>query len=407
MRWYWDIFGLKPPRNKALLLVCLILPVMVQGQVWQNRAPFPGGARDDGSAAFLHPFAYYGLGMDAGFQVRRDWYSFDPVNNQWNADQPFPGRARQYATTLVWKGKIWLLGGITGSGEPLNEVWTFDGMQWDSLTPFPPPGRAGALALASGNQLLIMGGLGPDSVLSSVITFAHDVNQWQNQGYFPGGPRSLGAAFALDTTAWLGLGSDAVGQAKNDWWKVTLHPLSFTPAAPAPFSPLQHPAQAQTPWAGYILGGLDGDGHYSKACWRFDPYSAAWSAQPNLWAEGRKGMGACWSQDKLFAMAGIDSANQRKTDLWVLDAPLALEPKSSNKENTVQWLWNPYQFMETANLTGPAEQGQLKVFSAVGQLAYCISGSLPLSVPVSQLSCGVYLWQWTSGSHAYQGKFLR
>ena len=407
MKWFSGIFGSRPLRNKAFLLLSFILPELVHGQVWQTRAPFPGGARDDGSAAFLYPYAYYGLGMDAGFQVRRDWYAYDPVNNQWSAAPPFPGRARQYAATLVWQGKIWLLGGITGSGEPLNEVWTFDGVQWDSLNPFPPPGRAGALAVASGNHLLILGGLGPDSVLCSVVTYAHDVNQWQNQGYFPGGTRRLGAAFALDTTVWLGLGVDQNGQAHNDWWRVTLNPLSFNASAPAPFSPLQHPAQAQTPWAGYLLGGLDGNGQYSKACWRFDPYTASWSAQPDLWAEGRKGMGAWWNQNKLYAMAGIDSANQRKADVWALDSPLAIPSASATLNKTVQWLWNANADADAAVLDGKEEQGRLCVFNSLGQLLVNQAGSVPMRVLLTRLEPGIYFWQWTSRKGLQKGKFLR
>lgn len=97
----------------------------------------------------------------------------------------FPSMAteRVYCTPVLWAGRLYVLGGCSENGLPLDsaEVLDLESQHWCELPPLPTA-RAGASAVAIGDQLMIMGGMdAQQSPLASVEVYHPDEGKWERK----------------------------------------------------------------------------------------------------------------------------------------------------------------------------------------------------------------------------------
>ncbi len=97
----------------------------------------------------------------------------------------FPSMAteRVYCTPVLWAGRLYVLGGCSENGLPLDsaEVLDLESQRWCELPPIPTA-RAGASAVAVGDQLMVMGGMNAQqSPLASVEVYHPDEGKWERK----------------------------------------------------------------------------------------------------------------------------------------------------------------------------------------------------------------------------------
>uniref|UniRef100_A0A8C1WKF3 Kelch domain-containing protein 8B n=1 Tax=Cyprinus carpio TaxID=7962 RepID=A0A8C1WKF3_CYPCA len=97
----------------------------------------------------------------------------------------FPSMATQrvYCMPVLWAGRLYVLGGCSENGLPLDsaEVLDLESQRWCELPPLPTA-RAGASAVAVGDQLMVMGGMdAQQSPLASVEVYHPDEGKWERK----------------------------------------------------------------------------------------------------------------------------------------------------------------------------------------------------------------------------------
>ncbi|XDV45838.1 hypothetical protein PO909_013861 [Leuciscus waleckii] len=97
----------------------------------------------------------------------------------------FPSMATQrvYCTPVLWAGRLYVLGGCSENGLPLDsaEVLDLESQRWCELPPLPTA-RAGASAVAVGDHLMVMGGMdAQQSPLASVEVYHPDEGKWERK----------------------------------------------------------------------------------------------------------------------------------------------------------------------------------------------------------------------------------
>jgi hypothetical protein len=90
---------------------------------WEQLRDFPGPPRSNAAAFSLGNYGYVGTGFD-GVDMFKDFYQYDPSQNQWFAKSPYPGGARYDAIGFSVQGK-----GYIGTG--FSNYWLNDFYQYD------------------------------------------------------------------------------------------------------------------------------------------------------------------------------------------------------------------------------------------------------------------------------------
>jgi len=217
-------------------LVYFIAPSQVsefKSSSWTKVADFGGGKRDDGCAFSINGFGYYGLGIDDNYQLRSDWWRYNPASDEWKEIESIPGDPRQYATIIQTDSNIFLVGGI-GEGVYFNEVFKFlpKSEQWIRIADAPFAARAAAFSFAIGNKAYFGTGRNDSLRFNDFWSFDTRTERWLQLEDLPFGPRDEMTAF------------DA----------------------------LNH---------GYLLAGRDSATNFSDV-WKFDPVGEVWTQMPNF-----------------------------------------------------------------------------------------------------------------------------
>ncbi|MBL8755237.1 MAG: hypothetical protein JNK15_18200 [Planctomycetes bacterium] len=189
-----------------------------------------------------------------------------------------PARQRHVMAYVPSLQAVVLFGGIDGNGSPLNDIWWYDGTNWQTqYSSNAPPGRADAAVLADGG-ITVFGGWSP--------TLGHLADLWswsQWTGWSPGPitnapPPRRGAAIARMTrpapapvywetvTVLHGGRNDA--QIFDDTWQLS-YQWSQIPGTGGParhgHSLATHPTRNQL----FLTGGTSPTGP-TQDLWRFD-----------------------------------------------------------------------------------------------------------------------------------------
>jgi hypothetical protein len=76
-------------------------------------------------------------GMDANGNVLNEVWSGD-AQGQWSRHAPAAWSPRCMHAATVFQNKLWIYGGVTAPfGDPLEDLWTYDGTTWKSYTTIP------------------------------------------------------------------------------------------------------------------------------------------------------------------------------------------------------------------------------------------------------------------------------
>ncbi len=179
---------------------------------------FPGTPRDDAAAFSSGTAVHVGTGMEVGWNLTNDWWTFDVASMSWSAMAPLPASGRQYCSTFFIENKGYLFGGVDASG-PLNELWEFDlaTEQWTQRASLPGPGRSATVAFESGPFAFICTGMLSGGIPTNEVWRYDPFNDvWDQRASFPGAPRHRATGFG--SYPWVIGGADQSFQALADGW---------------------------------------------------------------------------------------------------------------------------------------------------------------------------------------------
>lgn len=234
----------------------------------------------------------------------REEMAVSPVKSlHWEKFPPMAQR-RVYCTPVRQGGVVYVLGGCSESGAPLDsaELLDVESQTWSRLPPLPTA-RAGASAVAlAGGRVMVLGGMSRQQApLASVEVYHPDEGKWESKAGL--GQPSMGVtAVEKDgrVYAFGGMGPDTTPQAlvrvyeaERDEWQ----PLSSMPT----------PRYGATPFVRgnkiYLMGGRQGKMPVT-ALEAFDLETRSWTRYPCI--PSRRAFACCaGSQRSLFSLGGL------------------------------------------------------------------------------------------------------
>lgn len=378
---------------RALLFT--VLPFWLSAQTWQQVSDFPGSERDDGVAFTLGNNAYYGTGMNGGFEVTRDFYAFDPNTESWSAIAPLPeGEARQYACAFSLAGKAYVFGGIDAQGNSLNDLWRYS-PQSDSWTPLfglPAGGRSGMSCFVLADTAYIVGGKNQaGEFLDEVWAYVISSNGWLPMADLPEA-MWRGMSFSYNGKGYAGLGANTSGlnptvfrylPSVNTWETVS----GLTP------EPRSYPQIAIMSNQVYLFGGQD-DAGYRTSLERIDLSTWNIATLSNFPVAARRG-GSSFAFGADFYTVGGVTTTARQKESWVARGALAL--KDLMKPEPQVWISKEKYF--TVGDEWPVEA--LEIRNVSGNLLY---QGAQQQVDVSGFAQGIYFYRFQLGEDSHSGK---
>lgn len=151
------------------------------GKVWQREADLPD-PRGHVSSAVLDG-KIYALGGDHGHDITQvdvnSCHQFDPATKKWSTIASLPeGRSHFESSTIIYKGRIIIVGGRCNSSKPprnvVGDLLEYDpkANTWRVVGVMPEKLLAPAAAILSGRLVVIGGGLNNPRPLTAITRIA-------------------------------------------------------------------------------------------------------------------------------------------------------------------------------------------------------------------------------------------
>lgn len=270
----------QPPRWRNLLWgtlgVVILLAAVVLAVQWQNSnqslvasEPFEPQPIGDtrwlinrplpepraGQATAAAGLNIYQFGGETAEGISNDTWVFDTATGEWAAGADKPTAVADAMAAELF-GELYVPGGRLSGGELTSVVEVYSPSQdaWRRVAALPQP-LAGALAVADGGFLYVIGGRGEESVVDTVYVYDPAADSWRPLAPLPEA-RALAAGAALTGRI-------------------------------------------------VVVGGTDGTAPQTS-CATYAPSDDAWSACPPLLA-ARSGAGAAVLLNKLYVIGGTGS----------------------------------------------------------------------------------------------------
>jgi N-acetylneuraminic acid mutarotase len=292
----------------ALLLVGDLMPALADG-TWSELQGLPE-ARQEFPAVLLDGKIYTAGGMMnfTATAVNR-FESYDIRSNRWQrlADLPLPVHHTAMATV---GGKIYVLGGATGTSTPTNRVFAYDpeANAWSERARLLQATWAAAAVTYQERIYLFSGTAAPNFSSNPAVphtqVYTPATDSWStNYAPLPL-PRNHMAAVRIGTHVYVSPGrtANAADQADRRFHRYDLVRNVWTELAPLPEFYRSGSALAQVYGTLYLIGG-EGSGPVLNKVHAYDSTSNAWRRVPDL-PEGRHGMGAVTVGNSIYVPGG-------------------------------------------------------------------------------------------------------
>jgi hypothetical protein len=127
---------------------------------------------------------------------------------------------RQNHSSVVFDGKIWVMGGEDQDRNLLRDVWySEDGANWTQATSAAPwIGRHRHASVVFNGEIWVMGGISGFTLLNDIWHSSDGVNWTQAPASGHWSPRQFHRAVVLDDKIWVTGGSTTSNRALNDVW---------------------------------------------------------------------------------------------------------------------------------------------------------------------------------------------
>lgn len=300
----------------TIIAVCLCKTLMAQ---WVQVADFPGLERDDLVVFTCNEKAYAGTGMQTGFQVTNDFYSYDPIVNLWEVIASMPGVPRQYAFSFSFDYVGCVFAGITQQGNDIKDGFQYSvqSESWNILNAYPGAGSRGCAATTFNNCGYAGLGRSDDNLMhNDWWKFDLNNNSWQQLANFPGTERNLASCFESNGFIYIvgGIGTNDV--AFNDIWQYNPANDSWQQIISSSFPAFGAAAVCKTKFSGVMFGGFNGLSTFYSDALEFDGFNNSISFLNPFIGFGIKGAKAFSLNNEFYFTCGINENNVRLKSTW-------------------------------------------------------------------------------------------
>ena len=247
--------------------------------VWTQRAAFPGMGRQSPSGFTIGNKGYMGIGSDAYpvYNMKKDFWEYDPALNSWTQKTDFGGFARYTAVAFSIGNK-----GYFGTGWPPNakDFWEYDSGTggWTQKADFGGSARQSAVGFAIGNKGYI--GTGYDgSGKNDFWEYDPGADTWTPKNNFGGAARYGAVGFAINNKGYIGTGTDG-GTKYKDFWEYDPGTDTWTQLADLGGAARDIAVGFSVGCRGYIGTGRDAGANNLNDFWEYAPAVTA-SFSPN------------------------------------------------------------------------------------------------------------------------------
>lgn len=197
----------------------------------------------------------------------------------------------------------------------------YPALELHQIAPFPPGGRASAVAFVNNGKAYIALGrnLARAGYQQDCWQYDPSNNTWTQMATFPGEPRGKAIAQTIDSISYAGLGygGNAVYTNKgyfNDFWAFNPRTNTWTRKADYPSTTVNAAMSFVYNKEIYVCEGADGLNYYGEV-WKYNPVTDKWSQLNDNKAHNRGcGVMVCNSQNRCFFGIGYNGEN--RNDWW-------------------------------------------------------------------------------------------
>jgi hypothetical protein len=312
-------------------VTCSILPV--KDVAWRlESANAPWKARDSAAEFVLNSRMWLKGGWFDSFQnAPRDvWSSADGKNWELATEQA-DWTAGDLSASVTFNEQAWLLGGWEGGwlagARASNEVWrSSDGQTWERVVLAPWSARLGASAVVFKGRLWVLGGVedyynGNANSLKNDIWSSPDGVSWERHlEHAPWSARAFHGAFVFQDRIWVVGGGNYTPEyfALNDVWNSVdgIHWERVT--ASAPWSPRIWFSTAVYRGAIWILGGWTGNPYKNLGDVWYSVDGLHWVRwEATTWTP-RHEHSTYVLDDKLWVVGGLADGSGLTNEVWSL-----------------------------------------------------------------------------------------
>ena len=283
----------KKTRNTVLLMGSLFMVYNAYADWNQLSDMSPGGV--DGRVAFeINGKGYVGTGYDgANFNLRKDFWEYDPSGDIWTQKADFAGSERLYASGFAISGRGYL---GTGTGTAGSDFYTYDPIanQWNAIADFGGGPRAGAVGFSIGDKGYI--GLGSQSGMHFNDLWEYDplTDSWTQKTDLPGAARFSSFSFVIAGKAYVGCGRGEQDTSFNDVYAYDPEDLSagsggsWTRVADFEGGDRDFAGTFVISEMGYVAAGFSTTTSSDRTdLWKYNPVSNQWLQKEDFTGDAR------------------------------------------------------------------------------------------------------------------------
>ncbi|MFZ4798039.1 MAG: kelch repeat-containing protein [Bacteroidia bacterium] len=191
------------------------------GDLWTQKANFPGNGRYGAVCVSVGKKIYYGTGLQTGNSFSKDFWEYDSESEIWTQKQNFPGAARIYAVAFSIMNKIYLGTGTNGSSN-YSDFWEFnpDSNKWTQKANFPGGNRSGAIGFSINNKGYLGTGTNGSVYYKDFWEFNSDSNKWTQKANIGNFGRSGASSFLIDNVPYVALGFEGGSKEKLLYYNI-------------------------------------------------------------------------------------------------------------------------------------------------------------------------------------------
>ena len=194
---------------------------------WAQKANFGGVSRGAAVGFSIGNKGYIGTGFNDNTFFQKDFWEYDPSNDQWIQKADFAGTERCDATgfSIGNKGYIGTGGNYSSSIVLFKDFWEYDPAndQWAQRANFGGVGRSLAVGFSIGpNGYIGTGGNFNNASYPDFWEYSPSNNKWVKKANFGGATRWLAVGFSIGNKGFIGTGGNAAFSPDfKDLWEYT------------------------------------------------------------------------------------------------------------------------------------------------------------------------------------------
>lgn len=300
------------------LLIIILFSESMYSQVWESVNGFPDINNHHAIGFSFNEKGYIVTGGDTSIATKK-FFEYNSLTNTWIRKDDFPGERRSYAIGDFYNGKQYIGFGAnfasTTNNIYLNDLWSYDPVNdtWEALAECPCAGRQHPSFNALNGKIYI--GLGNDVTGDRDDFWAYDIetNSWSQMANFIGGKRHHPYHFTLGDYVYVGLGHNHVEHhVKKDWFRYDPQNDTWIQLNDLPAEGRVAGTQLYHDGYGYALSGqgedlMNGFHHPMEEgeFWRYDPLADNWEELTPHPGESRYAPASFIIDDYVYIVSGF------------------------------------------------------------------------------------------------------